>query len=532
MNKIFFVCKAYYLSFFGINKALHSKDKHEKIKTFFTLLGIMLLGLLILGASFMYSLMIGTAYRDFGRPEALIAMMMAASSIICLATTISKGSSVIFTSRDYNIIMSLPVKTSDIIIAKLIVLYGMNLVFTLFVMIPATIVFGVFTAAPVVYYLVALIMMLFIPIVPLIIGTILSILIGIIAGHFKFKNIVNILLMLIFTVGVMFLSFSFSFNVDNPEQLFNIGNTIIATFYNIYPLTQMYTLAVSGVNILFIFTFIVISAVFGVLFSWIVSLKFKQIYTYLTSTKSTSNYKMQELKNSRPLKALYIREVKRYIASPIYIFNTAFGAVMLLIAGVISVVSQETLLQAFSQEPMLANFVNVLIPMIISIFVGMTNTTDVSISMEGKSLGIIKSLPVRTADIFLAKILVNLTINIPTVLIAATLFSISFKPGLFIIVMSFLIPLIYSFFTAVFGIVVNLIFPVFDWTNEAAVVKQSVAAMVGILGGMALSILPTIIVGFLKETGLIIVLALVTLATILLIILLKNWGQRKFLKLH
>ena len=181
---------------------------------------------------------------------------------------------------------------------------------------------------------------------------------------------------------------------------------------------------------------------------------------------------------------------------------------------------------------MLENFVNVLIPMIISIFVVMTDTTDVSISMEGKSLGIIKSLPVRTADIFLAKILVNLTINIPAVFIAATLFSISFKPGLFIIVMSFLIPLIYSFFTAVFGIVVNLIFPVFDWTNEAAVVKQSVAAMVGILGGMALSILPTIIVGFLKETGLIIVLALVTLATILLIILLKNWGQRKFLKLQ
>jgi len=174
----------------------------------------------------------------------------------------------------------------------------------------------------------------------------------------------------------------------------------------------------------------------------------------------------------------------------------------------------------------------VLIPMMISVLVAMTNTADVSISMEGKSLGIIKSLPVRTIDVFLAKILVSLTLNIPAVLISATLFSISFKPGLFIIIMTFLIPLVYSFFTGVFGIVANLCFPSLEWTNETAVVKQSVAAMVGILGGMVLSVLLTVMVGFLKEAGLIIVLALITLATLLLFALLKNWGQQKFLQIH
>lgn len=532
MNKVFLICKAYYLAFFGINKAIHNKDKREKSKTFLTLFGLLVLGLLLLFASFTYSLMIGTAYRNYGRPEALIAMMMAASSVICLATTINKGCSVIFTSRDNNIIMSLPIKTSDIIIAKLITLYGMNLVFILFVMIPASIVFGVFTSAPAIFYITALIMMLFIPVVPMIIGTVLSILIGIVAGHFKHKSLISTALMLIFTLLIMLSSFTVSFNAEDPQKLYNIGNAIIAMFYKIYPLTEMYTLAVSNINILFIHEYISISALFGILFSWIVGLKFKQILTYLTSSKSSSDYKMQELKNSRPLKALYIRELKRYFASPIYVFNTAFGSVMLILAGVIAVVSQNTLLAAFSQEPLLANFVNVLIPMMISFFVVMTDTTDVAISMEGKSLGIIKSLPVRTIDIFLTKMYVNLTLNLPSVLIGATLFCISFKPSLFIIAMSFLIPIAYSFFTAVYGIVVNLIFPSFDWANETAVVKQSAAAMVGILGGMALVILPGILVGLLQEAGLIIILALISLSTVFLFALLKNWGQKKFLQLH
>ena len=44
-------------------------------------------------------------------------------------------------------------------------------------------------------------------------------------------------------------------------------------------------------------------------------------------------------------------------------------------------------------------------------------------------------------------------------------------------------------FSCVYGLAVNLHFPVMDWENEASVVKQSLSATLGGMGGFILSIL-------------------------------------------
>ena len=44
-------------------------------------------------------------------------------------------------------------------------------------------------------------------------------------------------------------------------------------------------------------------------------------------------------------------------------------------------------------------------------------------------------------------------------------------------------------FSSVFGLAVNLRFPVFDWDNEAVVVKQSTAALIGGMGGFLIMLL-------------------------------------------
>ena len=56
--------------------------------------------------------------------------------------------------------------------------------------------------------------------------------------------------------------------------------------------------------------------------------------------------------------------------------------------------------------------------------------------------------------------------------------------------MTIVIPVLYTFLAAVGGMYVNIRFPNFTWTNEAAVVKQSAATMVTVFGGMLLVIIP------------------------------------------
>jgi hypothetical protein len=99
---------------------------------------------------------------------------------------------------------------------------------------------------------------------------------------------------------------------------------------------------------------------------------------------------------------------------------------------------------------------------------------------------ILKSNPVKPADVFFAKITANLVIGIPSIIIAALVswftVSMSVKQG----AMIFILPTIVQVFTALWGFSANLWFPRFDWINATTVIKQSMGSLVGLLGSLAL----------------------------------------------
>ena len=120
----------------------------------------------------------------------------------------------------------------------------------------------------------------------------------------------------------------------------------------------------------------------------------------------------------------------------------------------------------------------------------MSSTTNSSISLEGKSLWIIKMLPVSTSKIFASKIMVNLTVLLPTAIIVCTFFGIYLKLSLVNFIFTYLISFAYSIFTSVLGLLLNLLFPKFDYDNEVRVIKQSLAVFLSILIGIISVLLP------------------------------------------
>ncbi|MDY5016104.1 MAG: hypothetical protein SO063_08595, partial [Eubacteriales bacterium] len=116
----------------------------------------------------------------------------------------------------------------------------------------------------------------------------------------------------------------------------------------------------------------------------------------------------------------------------------------------------------------------------------MTLLTAPSISLEGRRLWILRSLPVESSTILLSKVAANLVVGLPplALLSAAAIFVLPMDAPMAFLV--FLLPQLFQIFAAVFGLCANLWMPRFDWVNETVVVKQSGSVLLAMFGGMAL----------------------------------------------
>lgn len=107
-----------------------------------------------------------------------------------------------------------------------------------------------------------------------------------------------------------------------------------------------------------------------------------------------------------------------------------------------------------------------------------------SLSLEGKNLWVIRSLPVEMKTIINAKMLFNILLVLPASLICTVVFMIQFRVT---IIQSFLylaIAVITVLLSTVWGMWINVHFPNYDWDNEVEVIKQGMGTAIDIFSSM------------------------------------------------
>ena len=128
-------------------------------------------------------------------------------------------------------------------------------------------------------------------------------------------------------------------------------------------------------------------------FSLVVGKSFVRINTLIMTGSHRSNYKLGELKTSSPMKSLFKKELKRYFASNVYVMNTVFGMLILVIMVIaLPFIDPNTIVEGID----VAGAVEDIIPVIITFCISTSCTTMASISIEGQNLWITKSLPVSS----------------------------------------------------------------------------------------------------------------------------------------
>lgn len=521
MANVILLLKLHLMNSFGINKAFHSKSKPKFV--LMCLLGVLLVAA-VLAVSFSYSFIITS-----GIPQEEIyivpCMMMCVSSIIVLFTTIYKSGTLLFGFADYDMIVSMPIKIRQVVAARVLILYFMNIAFSLVIMVPAGVVYALFTYTESLFWLYYVIAILFVPVVPIIIATIIGAIVAAVASRFRKKNAITTIMLFVVFIAWMFISMS----AGAGDTYSQVSASVVYAMQNAYPLMALFKDAILG-NAASLAVFVLISIAAFAVYCVVISKFFTKLNTRFKSQSAKGNYKLGEQKTSTPMRALIRREAKVFFGTPMYVFNFGFGYVMSIILCIISLFVVEDI-KLIMNFPEIKELITLALPFALSILIVMSSTTAASISLEGKQIWIVKSLPVHEKTVLLAKAAFNLVLSVPTILICSTIVCIVFELGAADAVMIYAIPLTYAVLSALFGLLVNLKMPMLSWKTPAQPIKQSASTMITVFGGMIMGVVPAVLAYMVSRSIMYAVPVAIIIVDILLYWILANKGAKMFREL-
>lgn len=184
----------------------------------------------------------------------------------------------------------------------------------------------------------------------------------------------------------------------------------------------------------------------------------------------------------RPLsRALLDRELKRLGSSAPYMMNAGTGLLLLVVLTGAALLNRTSLRSILAQLPFSGAMAASLA---VCFLISMTLFTASSISLEGKNVWILQSMPVPATAVLAAKLRLHLLLTLPPVILCTPLVCLAFGAEPLLWLPATLLPMAAAWFTAALGLFCNLLFPKLDWLNETAAVKQSVSVLLAMLGGM------------------------------------------------
>src|SRR5699024_5058657 len=119
--------------------------------------------------------------------------------------------------------------------------------------------------------------------------------------------------------------------------------------------------------------------------------------------------------------------------------------------------------------------------MVIAFTMLMSNTAGSSISLEGKNLWILKTLPVDIKKVLKSKVLFNILVILPISIISLVIVFFTFNLTLTELLIGILFEILISIFVGEFSIIINLKYPKINYINETQVVKQSLSSFLCVM---------------------------------------------------
>lgn len=429
------------------------------------------------------------------------------SFFFVVLATIFRSNSIFFYNKDFEMLSSFPVKKSEIIASKFFLLYLIDLIICESVLLPDVILLLLKQYISIELFLIFLVASIIIPIIPMCVASGLAILIEMLGSLCKRKNIVNITLSFLLFMGY------FIVILINREAKYSALEKIIENkLIKIFPFAKLFYIGESLQIRLVIFLFISV-AIFSLYFTF--SMKnYDKIHLFLNRSFQGKRDANLTIKIKTPFRALFEKELRRYLGSSSYVINTSLGIMILCFVScgciIFGISNIENLLGISSLEPILTQYGS----LFIASFLIMSCTTSSSISLEGNNLWILQSSPVSTRKIINSKIAVNVLIHFVGYVLAVMMILLKTKLNLLQMSFVLIVPICYSLFISVVGLYLNMRYMKLKWNDEISVVKHSSAAILTNLIAILMIAVPVIMMIFLHLSYQVTMLIICTLMLI------------------
>lgn len=397
----------------------------------------------------------------------------------------------LYLAKDNDLLLSMPIPVYVLLASRLLGVYLMGLLYSGIVILPAVIVYWAVAGVTLANVLGGVLLTALISVFVMTLSCALGWVVAKIS-LLKHKSFVTVVISLAFFGAYYF--FYFRAMALIQELLANLAVYGAAVKDGAYPIYLFGSVGTGDAIIVTVF----VAALFALMWA-LISRSFLKTATATGKTARTVYRETTVRQKSIPA-ALLGREFAHFGASPNYMLNCGLGtflmpvcALLILWKGGEFLSTVETLLDG------LEGSVPVMLSICLCGVASMNDMTAPSVSLEGKSLWLMQSLPVTPWQVLKAKLSMQIILTaVPMALCivcAAAVYP--FLPVQ--LLMMTLLVMSYVVLMALFGLFLGVKNPILTWTNEISPIKQSAPVMIALFGSFGYTIL--LFVGYVALPG-------------------------------
>lgn len=388
----------------------------------------------------------------------------------------------LYQAKDNDILLSMPVPVSSILIARLSGVYAMGLMYELIVMIPAVIVYLMHGSHGVCSVLFTLLVPIVLSFLVLVLSCILGWFVAQVSSRLQNRNMIVVVVSLAFWALYYYV---YGRAYDFLQKILAAPWDVADKVKNIlFPFYHMGLACEGNIGSMLIFTAMMLALT--LLVYVVLARGFIKLVTTNRGT-ARAKYKEKPVKAVCVSRALLRREWKHFTGSPVYMLNCGLGIVIMPVLAVILLVKGEVLVQQLNaifpgQDGLMSLFICAGVCMSAS----MIDITAPSVSLEGKQLWLVQVFPVSGWQVLRAKLSLHLVLGVVPAWILGVSCLWLMKPAAVFWVLVLLVVMLFLVLLAETGLVLNLKMPNLSWRDEMVPVKQSMSVLISLLGGWIL----------------------------------------------
>ena len=433
--------------FTGAARSRRRQSKVQKIG----MLALMLYALAAFGMLFYMSFSaIAGIYAHEGFGWLYFAMYAIMAFALMVFGSVFTAKAQLYEAKDNELLLSMPIAPRAILASRMASLWLLNLIFGLVVAVPAALAWAQAAALPVLGWVSMVLLLPALDFFSLAVTSLLAWGLSLLASRLRRKSLVTVIGSVVFLGAYFAVVFRMNGYI---EQLAQNGAAIAGTLAGAKLLVWLGRAMAQGNALALLWSLLALLLPFALMY-WVLDHSFIRIVTTKRGAAKI-RYEEKTLETSSPDRALVRREFRRLWASPTYLLNAGMGV----------------------QLPELAASVPVFLLLAICGMLGATFFTPSSVSLEGKNLWILQSMPVSGCQVLLSKLRMADSLTLPTAAVAGICCACVTDRAPLVLAAGVL----FARFVNLLGLREGILHAKLDWTNEAQAVKQGWATMLTML---------------------------------------------------